>query len=605
MAGSMVHRGPDDDGFFIGGPAGLGFRRLSIIDVEGGHQPIWNEDRSAAIVFNGEVYNYRDLAAELAAAGHTFATRSDTETILHAYEQYGDDCVRHLRGMFAFAIWDVARQRLLLARDRLGIKPLYYYHDSHFLAFASEIKALVEIPEIPRELDPAAFDEYLSLRYVPGPRTMFRNIWQLQPGHTLVLENGAVQVRKYWEIDYPEPARTSLPQLREEFMHLLDESVRLHLMSEVPLGLFLSGGLDSSAILAMMSRAGCGPVQTFSVGYEPAGPHEQDVSEFEYARLAARTFGAVHHEYRQTATEFEEFVPSLVRSLDAPMADPACIPLHYISKLAREHITVVLSGEILAGYGIYPRMLALEKLNRVPGVQTIAPWIARVAPSEAIRQYVRMSGQPLEQRYRGISRGFRDETKRLLIGEERMRQSNLRLQERFDHYYSDARGTSPLNRMLHVDTKVWLPDDILVKADRMTMANSLELRVPFLDHRMVEFAATLPLRAKLNGSHGKSILRDAMRGILPDIIIDRPKQGFPVPLASWLRGPMRSFTRDHLLGDDSASCRYLSRPALTRVVEDHEQGKADRSEELWTVLVFEIWHRHFMGSGVRRKQAVA
>lgn len=609
MAAGMIHRGPDDEGLFVEGQAGLGFRRLSIIDLKGGHQPIWNENRSAVIVFNGEIYNYRDLAAELVAAGHNFRTRSDTETILHAYEQYGDDCVQHLRGMFAFAIWDLAKHRLLLARDRLGEKPLYYYSDGHFLAFASEIKALLEVPDVPRELDAAAFDEYLSLRYVPGPRTMFRNIWRLQPGHTLVVENGRVHVRKYWEIRYSEPAADSPAQLLEEFNHLLEESVRLRLMSEVPLGLFLSGGLDSSAILALMSRAGSGRVQTFSVGYEPSGPHQEDVSEFEYARLAADAFGADHHEYRQTAAEFEEFVPSLVRSLDEPMADPTCIPLHYISKLAREHITVVLSGEgadeVLGGYGIYPRMLALEKLNRIPAIQTLAPWIARLAPSEALRQYVRMSGQPLEQRYHGVSRAFRPETKLLLIGEERMNQSSLRLQERFDHYYGAVRDASPLNRMLHVDTKVWLPDDLLVKADRMTMANSLELRVPFLDHRLVEFAATLPIRSKLNGGCGKSLLRDSMRGILPNTIIDRPKKGFPVPLASWLRGPMRSFTRDHLLGADSVSCRYLDRPTLTRIVEEHEQGKADRSGELWTVLVFEIWHRHFLETASQRKQAAA
>jgi asparagine synthase (glutamine-hydrolysing) len=609
MAGTMVHRGPDDDGFFNGGPAGLGFRRLSIIDLSGGHQPIWNEDRSATVVFNGEIYNYRDLSARLMGAGHTFATRSDTETILHAYEQYGDDCVDHLRGMFAFAIWDLKRERLLLARDRLGEKPLYYYQGNGFLAFASEIKALLEVPGIPRELDLAAFDEYLSLRFVPGPRTMFRNIHRLQPGHTLALEDGTVRIRKYWDVEYPKPATGTPAQLVDEFRHLLSESVRMRLMSEVPLGLFLSGGLDSSAILALMSRAGHGRVQTFSVGYEAPDSQQEDVSEFEYARLAANTYGAVHREYRQTAAEFEQFVPDLVRSLDEPMADPTCIPLHYISRLAREHVTVILSGEgadeTLGGYNIYARMLALEKFNRVPARQTLAPWLARLAPSEAIRSYVRMSGQSLERRYRGVSRGFRPETKRLLIGEERMMQSELRLHEHFDHYYSAVRGTTPLNRMLYVDTKVWLPDDLLVKADRMSMANSLELRVPFLDHQLVEFAAALPMRSKLNGSCGKAILRDAMRGLLPDTIIDRPKKGFPVPLASWLCGPMRAFTRDHLLGSDSAACQFLNRTALTRIVEDHEQGRADRSGELWTALVFEIWHRHFLGSGLRTKQAVA
>jgi asparagine synthase (glutamine-hydrolysing) len=508
--------------------------------------------------------------------------------------------------MFAFAIWDVAKQRLLLARDRLGEKPLYYYHDGRFLAFASEIKALLEIPAIPRELDPEALDEYLWLRYLPGPRTMFRHIRRLQPGHTLVLENGDVRTNRYWDIRYSEQAAGSPKKVMEEFKDLLEESVRMRLMSEVPLGLFLSGGLDSSTILALMSKAGNAPVRTFSVGFAPSGPDQEDVSEFEYARLAAMTFHSVHHEYRLGVAEFENFVPQLIRSLDEPMADPTCIPLHYISKLAREHITVVLSGEgadeILAGYGIYPRMLAIERANRIPGMRHLAPWVARLAPSEGVRQYAGMLGQPLEQRYHGVSRGFRPSTMRLLIGDQRMRHSALCLQERFDQEFSAVSGCAPLNRMLHIDTKVWLPDDLLVKADRMSMANSLELRVPFLDHRLVEFAAGLPLHCKLNGS-GKSLLRQAMRGVVPDAIIDRPKKGFPVPLASWLRYGMRSFTRDHLLAADSASCQYMDRPTLTRMVEEHEQGRADRSSELWTTLVFEMWHRQFIDAGSRARSA--
>jgi asparagine synthase (glutamine-hydrolysing) len=602
MTGALAHRGPDDAGYFIDGPVGLGHRRLSIIDLSGGKQPIFNEDRSAAIVFNGEIYNYRDLAAELTTAGHTFKTRSDTETILHAYEEYGDDCVQQLRGMFGFAIWDRAKRRLLVARDRLGVKPVYYYRNSRFLAFASEVKSLLEIASIPREVDPESFDMYLSLRYVPGPRTMFKNIFRLQPGHILVADDSGVRVTKYWDIDYPDPEPRSPEYLLERFRELLEESVRMRLISEVPLGVFLSGGLDSSAILATMSKiAGGDRVKTFSVGYEASGAEEGAANEFAYARLATNAFACEHHEYRLDARNFAEFVPELVRYLDEPLADPSSIPLYFISKLAREHITVVLSGEgadeILAGYGIYGRMLALDRIYRSSGpLSRLAPWIARLTPSEKLRHYVRMCGQPLENRYRGVSRGFSAEGKRRLVGGDRVKQSDERLQDIFSGYFKAVQKASPLDQMLYVDAKVWLPDDLLIKADKMTMANGLELRVPFLDHRMVEFAATLPNASKVHGRGGKTLLRRAMRGVLPDAIIDRPKKGFPIPIGSWLRTSLRQFTRDHLLARDSACSRYVDLDETARLVEEHEQGRVDRSQEIWTLLVFEFWHRYFIGN---------
>jgi asparagine synthase (glutamine-hydrolysing) len=605
MTQALAHRGPDDDGYFVEGRVGLGHRRLSIIDLSGGKQPIFNEDESAAIIFNGEIYNYRDLAAQLAAAGHTFKTRSDTETILHAYEEFGEDCVQHLRGMFAFAIWDRRARRLLLARDRLGVKPLYYYRDGRFLAFASEIKALLEIPSIPREVDPEALDLYLSLRYVPGPRTMFKNIFRLPPGHLLVVNERGVRTKKYWDIDYAPAAPESPQLLLEHFGDLLDESVRMRLIAEVPLGVFLSGGLDSSAILALMSKVG-GRVKTFSVGYEASGAKEEAANEFEYARLAADAFGAEHHEYRLSARQFEQSASDLVWRLDEPLADPSAIPLYFISKLAREHITVVLSGEgadeILGGYGIYRRMLALDQIYQRSPASSLAPWLARLTPSEALRHYVRMSGQPLETRYRGVSRGFGTEGKRRLVGEDRVKRSERQLQEIFGGYFDAVQKASPLNRMLYVDTKVWLPDDLLIKADKMTMANALELRVPFLDHKLVEFAAALPDDCKLNGS-GKAILRQAMRGVLPDAIIDRPKKGFPIPIGSWLRGPLRQFTRDHLLTRHSACSSYLDPDALARVVNEHDQGRGDRSQEIWTLLVFELWHRQFIENRAQRSCA--
>jgi len=612
MTGTLVHRGPDDEGFFVEGRAGLGFRRLSIIDLRGGHQPIFNEDNSAAIVFNGEIYNYRGLAVELSSAGHTFTTRSDTETILHAYEQYGDDCVHRLRGMFAFAIWDRRRQRLFMARDRLGIKPLYYYCNARFLAFASEIKALLEIPGIPREIDAEAFDQFLSQRYVPGPRTMFKGIHRLQPGHTLTVDHTGVHIRKYWDIDYGARSSATPGQIAASFDELLDESVRLRLISEVPLGLFLSGGLDSSAILSRLHKlTGEHGVKTFSVGYDASGRQEQEVCELEYARLAARAFGTDHHELRVSAKEFAEFIPGLVWHLDEPLADPSCIPLYFVSKLAREHITVVLSGEgadeILGGYGIYPKMLALDRINRkVPGVGRLAGQFAQFAQStyaEPLRRYLRLAGQPLEDGYRGVCRGFGVEARRRLIGEDRMKRSEQQLSEIFRGHFRAAGKASPLNRMLYVDTKVWLPDDLLLKADKMTMANGLELRVPFLDHKLVEFAAALPDASKISRHGGKSLLRKAMRGVLPKAILQRPKNGFGVPLGSWLRGPLRQFTRDHLLASDSASGSWLDRGEVKRIVEEHEQGRMDRSQEIWALLVFECWHSHFIDDSAERRRA--
>jgi asparagine synthase (glutamine-hydrolysing) len=610
MSRALSHRGPDDDGLFVEGQVGLGFRRLSIIDLSCGKQPIFNEDRSATIVFNGEIYNYRDLAADLSAAGHRLKTRSDSETILHAYEEHGDDCVQHLRGMFGFAIWDRRKRRLLLARDRVGVKPLYYYRTGRFLAFASEIKSLLEIPAIPREVDTDSLGQYLSLRYVPGPRTMFKNIYRLQPGHVLSVEDADVRIMKYWDIDYPEEMEDSPKRSSERFRELLEESVRLHLVSEVPLGVFLSGGLDSSAILATMSRLNRGDrIKTFSVGYEGSSGEAKEANEFEYARLAARAFGAHHHECRVTPKDFEQFIPDMVWHLDEPMADPSCVPLHFLSKMAREHVTVVLSGEgadeVLAGYGIYPRMLAADEISgRVPGLRWMASRLARLAPSERLRNYLRMSSKPLEATYRGVSRGFSEETKRQLIGEDGTDRSEQQLREGFLRLFKTVGKASRLNQMLYVDAKVWLPDDLLLKADKMTMANGLELRVPFLDHKLIEFAATLPDHSKLGPEGGKTLLRQVMRGVLPDTIVDRRKKGFPVPISAWLRKPLRQFTRDTLLTRHSAGSRYLDHRAIAAIVEEHEHGRVDRAQEIWTLLVFEIWHRQFLEDSAQRRQAV-
>jgi asparagine synthase (glutamine-hydrolysing) len=597
MTSTIAHRGPDDSGYFLEGHVGLGHRRLSIIDLSGGHQPISSEDGSVTIVFNGEVYNFGELTRELKARGHSFKTHSDTEAMVHAYEEYGDACLERFRGMFAFALWDARRRRLLIARDRLGIKPVYLYHGPGFLAFASEIKALLEIPGIPREVDRTALDHYLSLRYVPGPRTMFRHITKLQPGHMLVVDEHGVRTRPYWDVTYAVDGALTEAAALERFRELLDESVRLRLIAEVPLGVFLSGGLDSSAILGVMSRLRQGePIKTFSVGYQARNAQEEESNEFSYARIAADHFGAEHHEFRIDAGDFRDFLPHLVWSLDEPLADPTCIPLYFISRLARRHITVVLSGEgadeILGGYGIYHKMLAIESLRRLPLAAQLAPALARIAPGEKLASYLRMAGMPLEARHRGISRAFRPEMKaRLLNGHTAAAADSL--DALYSACFRAAGGASALGRMLYADTKIWLPDDLLLKADKMTMANALELRVPFLDHKLVEFAATLPDRLKLNGKSGKYLLRRAVEDVMPHEILHRGKKGFPVPTESWLGGQLKQFTREALLARDSACRRHLDGAALEQLVAEHEQG-ANRHQELWALLVFEFWHRIFV-----------
>lgn len=598
MTDMLAHRGPNDEGYFIKGSVGLGHRRLSIIDIGGGRQPIFNEDGSVVVIFNGEIYNYADLASDLAARGHTFKTRSDTETIVHSYEEYGDDCVASMRGMFAFALWDQRKKRLLLVRDRLGIKPLYFYRGSRFFAFASEIKALFELPGVKREIDKEAMDLYLSLRYVPGPRTMFKDIFKLQPGHSLALDSAGVRIRKYWDVSYPAHSPDRSKHAREEFEALLEESVRLRLVSEVPLGVFLSGGLDSTAILAVMSKIRRGDrIKTFSVGYHGSGPEEAECDELPYACIAAARFGAEHREVRLSPSDLSDFLPRMAWMLDEPLADPTCIPLFFLSQLAREHVTVVLSGEgadeILAGYGIYNRMLLLERVFRhfSPLTTAVAPWLARLAGDETTSSYIRMAGLPLEARYRGVTRGFRSSLQRRLLGNG---SSSEAWDNLFLSHFKTVADATPLDRMLYVDTKIWLPDDLLLKADKMTMANGIELRVPFLDHKLVEFAATLPPDLKLKQGRGKFLLRAAMDGVVPEAIMRRPKKGFPVPTSSWLRCQLKDFTRSALLDRDSACRQYMDPSTLREIVEGHQRGSSDFHQEIWVLLAFEMWHRLFI-----------
>jgi asparagine synthase (glutamine-hydrolysing) len=613
MTSAQAHRGPDDHGYFIEENVGLGHRRLSIIDVSGGKQPIFNEDGSVVVVFNGEIYNFADLTGDLTSRGHSFTTRSDTETIVHAYEEYGENCMRDFRGMFAFSIWDRRRKRLFIVRDRLGIKPVYYYAGKEFFAFASEIKSLLQHPQVPREVDRESLDQYMTLRYVPGPRTMFKNIFKLQPGHWMMVENGKIRIQKYWDLEYPEagdphpPLRGDLSQWErdrtEEFEHLLEESVRLRLISEVPLGVFLSGGLDSSTMLAMMSRITGGErVKTFSVGFETDGPSGGEASaanEFKYAREAAAHFGAEHHEFQVSADQFREAIPTMVSHLDEPMADPTCIPLYFISRLAREHITVVLSGEgadeTMGGYSLYQTAIALEKMRRRLGpVADAAPTLAALPIGDRARAHLRNLGDRLEDHYRGVGRAISLETKLALMGPQRFGQSQQELSEVFGRYFKRVEKASDLNRMLYVDAKVWLPEDLLLKADKMTMATAVELRVPFLDHKLVEFIATLPDSLKIRNGKGKWILRHCMGNVLPPSIIHRTKKGFSMPAESLLRAELKDFVHDALLSRDSACRKFFNPQAVEDTVARQEQGKLSGYQTVWSLLVFELWHKQFI-----------
>jgi asparagine synthase (glutamine-hydrolysing) len=607
MTSAQAHRGPDDDGYFLENNVGLGHRRLSIIDLSGGKQPIFNEDGSVVVVFNGEIYNFGDLTADLISRGHTFKTRSDTETIVHAYEEYGVDCMKDFRGMFAFAVWDRRRRRLLLVRDRLGIKPVYYYQGKDFFIFASEIKSLLEHPKVPREVDHEAVDLYLTLRYVPGPRTMFKNIFKLQPGHWITVDDGGTRIGKYWDIEYREPSDRPDSEWIEEFAHLFEESVRLRLIAEVPLGVFLSGGLDSSSMLAMMSKITGGErVKTFSVGYEASGPaaaEAGEANELAYARQAAAHFGADHHEFLLTASDFRNAIPLMLSHLDEPMADPTCIPLYFISKLARNHITVVLSGEgadeTMGGYAIYRRILLLDKIRRLAGPFSGGfEALARLPFDDRTRAYLRRAGTRVEDHFRGVVKGLSLETRLALAGPERVERSENRLTGIFAEHFKHTQNTSALNRMLYADTKIWLPENLLLKGDKMTMATSVELRVPFLDHKLVEYLAGLPDSLKVRGNQGKWILRQVMGNVLPHSILHRTKKGFPTPAGSWLRYELRDFVRDALLSRDSACRRFFDPQAVEEIVSRQEKGKTSGYQEVWSLLVFELWHRQFIENSV-------
>ena len=602
MTATIAHRGPDARTLRVDGNVGLGHCRLSIIDLSTGAQPMCNEDETVWIVFNGEIYNFQELREQLVAKGHVFRSRSDTEVIIHAYEEFGPDCVNRLRGMFAFAIWDEKRKRLFIARDRVGIKPLYYCQDKDALWFASELKAIIIDPAVKREINPQAIRTFLSFNYVAGEETMFRSIRKLLPGHYLLAENGKVTTRQYWDLRYSEDRWSqTFEQSVEELHALLKATVSDHMIADVPVGVLLSGGVDSSAMLNFAVQATGKPVNTFTVGFDG----NQVVDERPYARLAAEKFGSVHHEISITEEDFWNFLPAYAWHMEEPVCEPPAVALYYVSKLAREHVKVVLSGEggdeAFGGYPNYPNMLSLDRIRSATGplartIGGMAGWVGNAFQNKRLARYGHALGRPLAEHYFSRTSDptsfFNRERKQFLSEDLFNRTAAASPADFIAGLMKPVSHESLLNQMLYVDSKTWLPDDLLVKADKITMANSIELRVPLLDHQVLEFAASLRPECKVRGKETKRVLKAAFAQVLPPEILTRKKAGFPVPYESWLRKGLRKRVEDTLLSTGAAARNYFDKTEVRRLLaanaRDGKYGK-----EVFSLLALELWHREF------------
>lgn len=598
MTRRLQHRGPDGEGYYVSGNVGFGHRRLSIIDVSAGHQPMSNEDGSVWVTFNGEIYNFQELRTELKSAGHIFRSHSDTEVIVHGYEQWGEGVVARLRGMFAFGVLDQNRGKLLLARDRFGIKPLVYYDDPERFVFASEIKALHADPAVPRMLDHEALAEYFELGYVPAPKTIFRGISKLKPGHLITLDlrqPGPITQRSYWSLSFEEGEAMSEAQAAEALEALLLESVRIELVSDVPLGAMLSGGVDSSAVVSLMAQASPGRVKTFSIGFE-----EKQFSEVHYARMVAQANNTEHFEHIVKA-DIQDLLPRLVYHFDEPFADASAVPTYYLCRMARQNVTVCLSGdggdEVFAGYERYRHCLGLGKLDFLPlwMRQALFGPLAAMYPSAAMGStFVQGIARTPDERfvnYMGSQYGSLSKqdlfTRNVSQAGQQGRRDFQNLWSAFDPGIHDA-----LHRYLDVDIKTYLPNDILAKVDITSMMNSLEVRVPLLDHKLVEFVARLPSRFKLKGREGKHIFKRAMQARLPNEVLYRNKMGFGVPMRQWVVGELRDITHDYLLNPSRVS-GLLNPQLLRRMVEDNERSlyRSKTGGKLWWALFFEMWHQ--------------
>jgi asparagine synthase (glutamine-hydrolysing) len=604
---TLEHRGPDERGTWEGDGVFLGMRRLSIIDLEGGQQPIFNEDKTLAIVYNGELYNFLDLRPELKARGHRFLTRSDTEVVLHAFEEWGPDCLRRFNGMFAFAIWDMSNRTLWLARDRIGEKPLYYYADGRHLVFGSEIKAILQDPSIPREVDEKGLANFLSFGHAVAPRTMMRGILKLPAGHFMKVSGGKVAVEPYWTVGDDPQAQLGLEEREysERIRALLDDSVRRRMIADVPVGAFLSGGVDSSAIVALMSQHATGPVKTFSLGFTVGGAYD----ELSSAREVAAHLGVEHHELRVEHFDLVDALQTLVYHYDEPFGDPAGFPVYLLSRFARQHVKVVLTGdggdELFGGY----RRYVYDNLSRhyriLPDLITrrLAPAVVGQLPRlrRSKKALATLGIQDPARRYASWLRVFTPELLSEILDSD-VRES-LGGHDPAAHYsrlYGGLNGDTAddhLNRLMHVDVKSWLVDMYMEKTDKATMAASLEARLPLLDHRLVELAFAVPGSHKIKGLSTKRILKRAVADLVPESVLRKPKHGFEVPTDPWFKGDLKSWAFEVLLDDKARGRGYFKPAGVERLWKQHVSGRHVWDAQLWLLLNFELWHRRFIDEG--------
>lgn len=601
MTLAMSHRGPDGQGLFRQGPVGLGHRRLSIIDVEGGAQPISNEDGAIQVVFNGEIYNYIELRKQLETAGHCFKTRSDTEVIVHGYEHWGEDCVQRFNGIFAFALWDGRSGRLFLARDHLGIKPLYYVAVGDQTLFASEIKALLQHPNCPRAIDLDALAELFTFRYVPSPKTLFHGILKLPPAHTMMLAPGRRDIKRFWNWIPRLRQDVSEAALIEEYQHLLEDAVRLQLRSDVPLGLFLSSGIDSGALLAIMSQHASAPVQTFTIGFE-GGEATNEVTD---ARAMAKHFGAEHSFQMLSANDYLKYYERYLSDLEEPVGNETAAAFHFVAKIARQSVKVVLTGqgadEPWAGYHRYVGIKLSTAYGRLPRFLTngLAPLLMRLpGRMERLKRGVASLSEPdLLTRFTKVYSFFSAEMKsQLYTGslKERFLEAPYAPKACLRRLQSEVQHLDPLTQMLYIDTRANLPDDLLMVADKTSMANSLEARVPFLDYRLVEFIESLPPQFKLRFLTGKYLHKKALTKWLPRSVVYRKKKGFANPIEHWVRTSMQPFIQECLLGPDSSMRHYFNTDYIRRIVSEDCAGHEQYRRHIYLLLSVELWHRAFL-----------
>jgi asparagine synthase (glutamine-hydrolysing) len=606
MTDAMSHRGPDGRGEYVAGCVGLGHRRLSIIDLGGGAQPMCNENGTVWVTYNGEIYNFEAVRSDLESRGHLFKSSSDTEVIVHAYEEWGEQSVQRLRGMFAFAVWDERRRQLLLARDRVGIKPLYYANTGSALVFASELKSLLVHPAVSRRMNPRAIDRFVTYYYLPGTDTPFADVHKLEPGHFLILKDGRLRNERYWDLSFDSPRSSqSLPEAVEALQQILRQAVKDHLISDVPVGVLLSGGVDSTGVLRYAAEEAGAPIHSFTIGFAGEG----FADERPFARLAAQTYGTRHHDISLTPGEFLEFLPQYVWHMEELVCEAPAVALYYVSRLARESgVKVLLSGEggdeAFGGYQDYRNLLILERMKSALGpakplLRSTLDTLGRLGWSR-VRPYSKLIDRPLSDYY--LSRTATPETlfnrlKSILYRPEFAHAiGNHESDDVTRSLFSRVRERPPLDRMLYVDTKTWLPDDLLVKADKMTMATSVELRVPLLDVAVLEFAASLPQSFKVRGWSGKRILKAALKDSVPREILERRKTGFPVPYDRWLRSDLREFVTDTVLAPTAGLTDYFQTKGLRKIVDGFYRDGSG-SKEVYCLLVLELWLQRFAKAG--------